>query len=142
MKRVGVGCVLLLVFLVLGVLVSPASIDMKAVSVIESGQNPMARGRDGEYGLCQVMPGTWREFARKGEKWSNPKDNKAVAMRYITWISKTLKSWGDPGWNKPSHIMASYNGGINLFRKVHFRVDRMPKSTQNYVKKYERLCKK
>lgn len=102
----------------------------------ESGFNPRAVSRSGALGVCQVMPGTWRQFSKRGEKWYNPVDNRAVAERYIAWIKKTLKAWGDPNWNKPSHVLACYNGGISLFRKVGFRPDRMPRETRNYIKKF------
>ncbi len=109
---------------------------------VESGGNPRAVSRSGAMGLCQIMPGTWREFSRPGERWYNPRDNRAVAQRYLTWIQTTLRDWGDPQWNNPDHILACYNGGISFFRKVGFRINRMPAETRMYVQRYNNLAKR
>lgn len=115
--------------------------DLDIVARVESGNNPRAVSNHGALGLCQVMPDTWRSFARRGERWSNPRDNRAVAQRYLEWIQDTLQDWGDPQWNNPAHILACYNGGITYFRRCGFRINRMPWETRNYVQKYYRYAR-
>lgn len=123
--------------------VSPARIpDLDIVAIVESSNNPRAVSRAGALGLCQVMPATWREFARPGERWYNARDNRAVARRYLMWIQRTLRKWGDPQWHNPSHILACYNGGITHFRRVGFQVTRMPWETRTYVQKYHALARR
>jgi soluble lytic murein transglycosylase-like protein len=126
-------------FLVLYFSLIPGIPDLNTVAHIESNNNPRAVSRCGALGVCQIMPSTWRLHARQGERWSNPIHNRRVASRYFTWIKSTLKKWGDPGWNNPSHILASYNGGIGRFRRCGFNINRMPRETQNYVAKYHRV---
>lgn len=115
--------------------------DLDAVAHIESNNNPRAVSRCGALGVCQVMPGTWRVHAKRGERWQNPIHNRRVAARYLQWIKSTLKKWGDRGWNDPSHVLACYNGGIGRFRKCGFNVNRMPRETRNYVAKYHRTLR-
>lgn len=116
--------------------------DLDVVAHIESNNNPRAVSRCGALGLCQVMPSTWKEHAKKGERWSNPRHNRQVAKRYFLWIKATLKKWGDSKWNDPSHLLACYNGGIGRFRKCGFKINRMPRETRNYVAKYHHASKK
>jgi soluble lytic murein transglycosylase-like protein len=113
--------------------------DMNVVAQIESGGNPKAVSHCGAQGLCQILPSTWKEHAKKGERWRNPAHNKRVAKRYMVWIQRTLKKWGDPGWNRTSHILACYNGGIGRFRQCGFRESLMPAETREYLKRYEKL---
>jgi soluble lytic murein transglycosylase-like protein len=110
--------------------------DLDIVAEIESGGNPKAISRCGARGLCQLMPATWNAHAEKGEQWSNPLHNRQVARRYLLWIQSTLKKWGDPKWNQPSHLLACYNGGIGRFRRCGFDIRRMPGETRRYIEKY------
>jgi len=111
-------------------------VDMDILAQIESNHNPRAVSKAGARGLYQIMPRTWRRFAQPGQRWDDPSDNKAVAVRYLRWIRETLRSWGDPGWNSASHILAAYNGGPSRFRRRGFSVQRMPQETRGMVSKY------
>jgi soluble lytic murein transglycosylase-like protein len=116
--------------------------ELESLILVESGGRPRAVSRVGALGLCQIMPGTWREFSRPGERWDNPRDNRTVARRYLVWIQNTLRTWGDPEWNNPSHMLACYNGGITRFKQVGFRVNRMPRETRVFVQRYQALATK
>jgi soluble lytic murein transglycosylase-like protein len=61
----------------------PAIAD--AVMKVESNYNPAARGRDGEYGLMQVMPPTARMLGLLGpiETLAEPQTNIALGVRYL-----------------------------------------------------------
>lgn len=118
-----------------------APVDLEKLIQIESNGNRFAISRCGALGLCQIMPATWKEFAKKGERWYVPEDNKRVAVAYLNWIKRTLKKWGDKQYANEDHIMACYNGGIGRFRKKGFCVSRMPKETRDYVRKYNGLHK-
>jgi soluble lytic murein transglycosylase-like protein len=120
--------------------VLPAELpDMNVLAQIESNGSPKAVSPCGARGLCQIMPATWNVHASKNEKWQNPIHNKQVARRYLLWIQATLKKWGDPGWDDPSHLLACYNGGIGRFRKVGFDITRMPRETRRYIQRYMTL---
>jgi soluble lytic murein transglycosylase-like protein len=56
-----------------------------AVMKVESNYNPAARGRDGEYGLMQVMPPTARMLGFSGpiETLADPETNIALGVRYL-----------------------------------------------------------
>lgn len=50
----------------------------------ESGGNPNVRNStDGAVGIGQIMPDTFRQYARPGERIDNPRDNLAVSQRII-----------------------------------------------------------
>jgi soluble lytic murein transglycosylase-like protein len=61
----------------------PAIAD--AVMRVESNYNPAARGKDGEYGLMQVMPPTARMLGFSGpiETLADPTVNIALGVRYL-----------------------------------------------------------
>jgi hypothetical protein len=51
----------------------------------ESGGHPnVVNAISGATGLGQIMPDTWKAYARPGEDIKNPKDNKAVTQRILT----------------------------------------------------------
>ncbi len=56
-----------------------------AVMKVESNYNPAARGKDGEYGLMQVMPPTARLLGLKGpiETLAEPETNIRLGVRYL-----------------------------------------------------------
>ncbi|MGL5113725.1 MAG: lytic transglycosylase domain-containing protein [Beijerinckiaceae bacterium] len=61
----------------------PAIAD--AVMRVESNYNPGARGRDGEYGIMQVMPPTARMLGFSGpvEQLAEPETNIRLGVRYL-----------------------------------------------------------
>jgi soluble lytic murein transglycosylase-like protein len=56
-----------------------------AVMRVESNYNASARGRDGEYGLMQVMPPTARLLGHQGpiEALADPETNIRLGVRYL-----------------------------------------------------------
>jgi soluble lytic murein transglycosylase-like protein len=61
----------------------PALAD--AVMRVESNYNPAARGKDGEYGIMQVMPPTARMLGHTGpvEKLAEPEVNIPLGVKYL-----------------------------------------------------------
>lgn len=39
-------------------------------------------------------------------------------------------------------ILAAYNGGISRLKKVNYDINKMPKSTQNYINKVLKIMEK
>jgi len=56
-----------------------------AVMRVESNYNPAARGKDGEYGLMQIMPPTARMLGLQGpvETLADPETNIRLGVRYL-----------------------------------------------------------
>ena len=125
-----------LLYVSLAVVLPAHTVDLDILATIESNNNARAVSRAGALGLCQIMPATWRQFARPGERWDNPRHSRAVAARYLAWIERTLRRWGDPHWNDTSHILAAYNGGIGRLRRCRFDIRRMPRETRQLVRRY------
>jgi hypothetical protein len=61
----------------------PAMAD--AVMRVESAYNPAARGKDGEYGLMQIMPPTARMLGHEGpiENLAEPETNIRLGVKYL-----------------------------------------------------------
>lgn len=69
----------------------PAIAD--AVIRVESNYNPAARGKDGEYGLMQVMPPTARLLGLEGpiETLAEPETNIRLGVKYLAGAWKLAK---------------------------------------------------
>lgn len=83
---------------------------LAALAYRESGLNPQARGGSGEYGLMQVLPATWNEWAPLVQV-SNPWDvysNVLVGAAYLSYLQTSLAEMGQPDvrW-----ALAAYNWG-------------------------------
>ena len=71
----------------------------------ESGSGANSRTSiDGARGGMQIMPATFKRFAKQGESIDNPDDNMRVGMRII-------KSLGDKFGNDPAKIATGYFSG-------------------------------
>jgi membrane-bound lytic murein transglycosylase F len=86
------------------------------VGWLESRHNPRAVGRAGEYGLMQIMPGTWNEWAPKVGVSDpfDPESNVRVSAAYLAWLAEQLARVGrrERYW-----ALVAYNWGIgNVLR--------------------------
>ncbi|MBX3000032.1 MAG: transglycosylase SLT domain-containing protein [Caldilineaceae bacterium] len=108
---------------------------LAALSYRESRLNPKARGRSGEYGLMQIMPGTWNEWAPLvlvNDPW-DPYSNLAVGAAYFSYIHSYFTSLGhsDPRW-----ALAAYNWGPERVLQILDRNGQwqeIPLPTRQYV---------
>ena len=99
----------------------------------ESGSGANARTSiDGARGGMQIMPDTFKRFARPGESIDNPVDNMRVGIRYI-------KSLGDRFGNDPARMGVGYfsgEGNVNGGEGSAWKNDRKDgngKSVSGYV---------
>jgi|GEM_PF-2206229 len=99
----------------------------------ESGSGANSRTSiDGARGGMQIMPDTFRRFAKQGESIDNPDDNMRVGMRII-------KSLGDKFGNDPAKIATGYfsgEGNVNAGSGSAWKNDRKDgngKSVSGYV---------
>jgi hypothetical protein len=57
----------------------PAMDRFAALSLIESGDNDLAKGPNGEISRFQMQPDVWKRFARTNASWTNAVDSLEVA---------------------------------------------------------------
>lgn len=101
-----------------------------AVADIESGRNPKAKGKKGEIGVMQLMPGTAKYLGVK-----NPEDPKENILGGARYLAENLKKFGTL-----EKALAAYNWGPG--RVGTYGMDKAPASTREYISKvFARLGK-
>jgi len=83
---------------------------LAAQAYVETGLDALALGNDGDMGLMQVLPGTWREFAPKVGA-ADPFDaysNTLVASAYLDYVRGEL---GKRGYPQAQWMLVAYNWG-------------------------------
>lgn len=80
----------------------------------ESRWNPKAVGGAGEYGLMQVLPSTWDQWAKKlgmtDKDPFDPESNIRLAAAYHVWLREQLQK---AGHTEDYWVVTAYNWGIN-----------------------------
>jgi soluble lytic murein transglycosylase-like protein len=104
-----------------------------AVIQIESSFRPLARGKAGEYGLGQLMPGTISDFEKRtGKRITDPYDveqNLEVSAWYLGHeVPRMLRAYSKEVTVR--NILWAYNAGIGNLVK-----GRLPVSTVDYIGK-------
>ena len=83
---------------------------LAAQAYIESSFDPLALGRNGDLGLMQILPGTWKEFAPKvnADDPFDSNSNVRVAAVYLNYLQELLQepAQGDIRW-----VLVAYNWG-------------------------------
>lgn len=83
---------------------------LAAFAYRESRLNPSAQGRSGEYGMMQILPSTWNEWAplvQVSDPW-DPYSNVLVGAAYYSYIHGYFS---DIGFHDERWAIAAYNLG-------------------------------
>ena len=91
---------------------------MQAIIGQESNGNPnVGASVDGAQGIGQMMPDTFRRFAKPGERIDNPSDNLRASARFINYLYD--RAGGDP-----AKIAAGYfSGEGNIGKERAYKTD-------------------
>ena len=100
----------------------------------ESRWDPLAIGGAGEYGLMQIHPATWDQWAAKLDLFDpfDPASNIRLAAAYWVWLREQLLSRDRP---EDYWLLAAYNWGIsNVLRLLDGggTWDDVPPEVQDY----------
>ena len=83
---------------------------LAAQAYIESSFDPLALGKNGDLGLMQILPNTWKEFAPQvgAQDPFDSHSNVQVAAFYLTYLQDLLRepARGDIRW-----VLVAYNWG-------------------------------
>jgi len=89
-------------------------LELKYLTIVESGLNPMAVSRSGAVGLWQFLMGTGNMFDLTVNSYlderRDPIKSTEAACRYLQYLYNTFHDW--------QLVMASYNGGPGETRKA------------------------
>lgn len=101
----------------------------------ESGLRPNARGRDGEYGMMQIMPYTWRSFSDGLDVAGvyDPRSNILVSAVYLSYLREAC---AEVGSTDEGCMLLAYNWGPNNMRRLYNRNltwQNAPATQQRYV---------
>lgn len=112
----------------------------------ESRDYVKAIGKDGEMGLMQIMPGTWKKIEPKlnfKKNAFNPKYNIPAGIKHLVSLDRELKRRNNKweGLNeeeKRKLLAAAYNCGMGGIIKAKYNIDKAPEKTRKYVRDIER----
>ena len=116
--------------------------ELKYLSIIESGLNPIARSRVGAAGLWQFMPSTGRLFKLYQDYYIDerldPYKSTEAACIYLKSLHNRFKDW--------ELVLASYNAGPGKVRRAIRRsgnkkkfweiYDYLPRETRSYLPQF------
>ncbi len=89
-------------------------LELKYLTVIESGLNPLATSKSGAVGLWQFLLNTGRlfdlEITSMVDERSDPYKSTEAASRYLAYLYTTFNDW--------QLVLSSYNGGPGEVRKA------------------------
>lgn len=119
----------------------------RSLILVESSDNPSAKGRHGERGLGQLTKRAWNNVERdvSFEKGAfNPDKNTEVTIKYLLWLDEQFKN-SHPNWydlkdeEKRRMIVSAYNGGIYRLKRLNWNINKMPEGTKNHIRKIENV---
>jgi hypothetical protein len=120
-----------------------ADLLVQAIVDIESGRDPHRTGSRGERGLMQIRREAWQETTRAHfgksvgfDRAYNPHWNLLVGRAYLTSLQDALRR-RRAEWRAPERdlLVACYNAGLDRVARAGFRFDRLPRTTQDYVRR-------
>jgi len=83
---------------------------LAAQAYVESSFNSLALGRDGELGLMQVMPKTWREWA-PAVGANDPFDSYSNVLVAAVYLDYLRNLFSQRGYTDPKWMLVAYNWG-------------------------------
>lgn len=96
-----------------------------AIAYHESRLNPdAARGKNGEFGIMQIMPATGKSMGFTNKDLSDPEKNIEAGLKYL---KQNLDAFG----GDPKMATVGYNAGTD---SPFFSGGELPQITENYVK--------
>lgn len=105
---------------------------LDALAFVESSNNPRAVSPAGARGLYQFMPDTWGDvMTGPFTQAFDPVSSEIAAVRYLEWIRSTLTKW--KGSADVIDVLACWHGGIGRYKRLGYRLDKMPERTKQFV---------
>ncbi len=83
---------------------------LAAQAYVESNFDTLALGRDGELGLMQVLPRTWREWA-PAVGANDPFDSYSNVLVAAVYLDYLRNLFGQRGYTDPKWMLVAYNWG-------------------------------
>lgn len=120
---------------------------VEAVIQIESGGDPLKVGRHGERGLMQIRAGTWRDVTARlygaplpFDRAFDPALNRRVGAAYLAHLQDRLLARRSE-WKADERtlLLAAYNAGPGRLRAARYAIERLPRSTRDYVERASAL---
>ena len=120
---------------------------VEAVIQIESGGDPLKVGRHGERGLMQIRAGTWRDVTARlygaplpFDRAFEPALNRRVGAAYLAQSQDRLLTRRSE-WKSDERalLLAAYNAGPGRLRAARYTLERLPRSTRDYVERASAL---
>ncbi|HOO20017.1 MAG TPA: lytic transglycosylase domain-containing protein [Kiritimatiellia bacterium] len=120
---------------------------VEAVIQIESGGDPLKVGRHGERGLMQIRAGTWRDVTARlygaplpFDRAFEPALNRRVGAAYLAQLQDRLLTRRSE-WKSDERalLLAAYNAGPGRLRAARYTLERLPRSTRDYVERASAL---
>ena len=111
-----------------------------ALALVESGNNDNAVGKHGELGRYQITGETWYQWCPGTFNITNVLvEQERVVCWHTRWIRNAMpiRVLGDP-----LYLAAAWNCGLSRCQKSRWQITKLPKSTQRYVKKFQREYQK
>jgi len=130
----------LMVFLMIGATSGYAEMNLEAISMIESSNNPKAVNRDeGSYGLFQISPIALRDFNEQVGVKHTVKDlmREETNAHIAIWMLQERLPQMLRYYKKDvstRNLIIAWNCGITCLDRK-----KLPKTTLNYLSKYRRL---
>lgn len=115
------------------------SSELAALRMIESGDNPRARGAKGERTAYQIMPATWKQYADKGMRYDTRHHADEVASRILTHQRAQFLGIAR---RQPARaeVYAMWNLGFAGFKRRGFDLARCPLVTQDAAMRFAALA--
>lgn len=113
--------------------------ELTALRMIESGDNPRARGSKGERTAYQILPSTWKQYADKGMRYDTRHHADEVASR-ILCAQRTAFFTVARRQPARAEVYAMWNLGFAGFKRRGFDLARCPHVTQDAAMRFAALA--